>query len=175
MSYDFSLFRKSSDEGPITDSKTDPDQQQEGEGIPAFCTLGGLSRDQIKRKLADLLISEHPKFQEFQKDYQRIAQARSISEAEARQRYGHIELTDDGGLQVTLFDDSAAVTMPFWPNPETRFCTAWECLKLLESQGLFSTYNQQIGRILDLKSDFEVVRASYLGANGTVERTLRKK
>jgi len=174
MSYDFFLFRAPIDEGhTIAPVKEDPEQESPGTIAPGGFI--GLSKDEVKQRLADLLLSKHPAFQESEKDYQQIAQSKSITEAEARQRYRHIELTDNDGLQVTLFGDTAGVTMPFLPNPENRLRTAWECLKILESQGRFSTYDQQIGRNLDLESDFEVVKASYLGANRIVDRTMRKK
>ena len=175
MSYDFELFRRRLDERRAPAGVPEGEEQQGATEPFAALKLGSLSKDEVKRKLADLLISTHSAFREFEKDYKRIAQTRSITEAEARHRYSDIELTDDEGLQVTLFDDTAAVTMPFWPNSEQRLRTAWECLKILESAGLFSTYDQQIGRNLDLECDFEVVRASYIRANRIVNGTLRKR
>jgi len=95
MSYDFELSRTPNDEGSTS---APGKKEREASGTSASGGLGGLSKDEIKRRLADLLIAMHPGFQESEKDYQKIAKSKPITETEVRRRYGYIELTDDDGL-----------------------------------------------------------------------------
>ncbi len=48
--------------------------------------------ENLKQKIATALMQYNPRLQPFEFDYTRIAQARQISQEEARRRYRHIEL-----------------------------------------------------------------------------------
>jgi hypothetical protein len=125
------------------------------------------SREEAKQKLAAALLSRHPTLKMFQHDYSRIAMARSIPESEARRRYRNVELSEKQlSIQILLFDDAAGASFSF--NGPRKQCGKalrflWDCLEILESEGGFATYDPQVGKVLDLKSDFEMVRECACG------------
>lgn len=134
----------------------------------------------MKRQLSSALIAAHPELRLSERDYARLAKTKSITEDEARRRYRDMELTDlESGLQIILFDDAAFVTLSFGPanrnEAERKVQAAWECLKVLEEEGGFSTYDLQTSKILHLNSDSELVLRAYLGASGVVHDTLRRR
>lgn len=114
-----------------------------------------------KRRLAAALMARHATLKLYQRDYATSAEALGVDEAEARRRLRNLELNDrQHGIQIQLFDDSAGVSLS--PPGDAQSCAralrvAWDCLKVLESQGGFSTHDPQVGRVLDLKSDFAAV------------------
>lgn len=82
-----------------------------------------------------------------------------MEEYEVRRRYRELELTDShSGLQIILFDETAALTIPFGKHLEKTLSFAWDCLNVLEVEGHFAVYDSQVGKILNLKADFDVVK-----------------
>ena len=174
MSYDFELYRVLGDVDPNAAYEKHVERRRQRRSSFRD-SLGPVDpvKEQTKRGLVAALIAVNPELQEFRWNYEKLAKEKSIDESEARRRYREVQLTDDFGLEITLFDDTAAVTIPFRPNSEKVLRVAWECLRTLESEGHFSTYDSQIGRVLNLAQDFDVVLKTLTNANRMVERTLR--
>jgi hypothetical protein len=114
-----------------------------------------------KQRLAAVLTARHPTIVPYRRDYLQIAKGRGIDEAEARRLFRTVELNDkELGFQILLFDDGAGASFSFVGASQecTRaFRVLWDCLKLLESEGGLSTYDSQIDKVLDLKTDFDIV------------------
>src|SRR5215510_10718630 len=72
-------------------------------------------KEAMKRRVAAALIAADKSLKPFEFDYKKIAKTLKISAEQARHRMRHIELNDDAtGIQIMLFDDEAAVTVPYW-------------------------------------------------------------
>jgi hypothetical protein len=119
------------------------------------------AKEERKKRLVSALIKVDPELKVFDRDYAKIAANRSISEADAHRLFRNIELNDHRhSLQIELFDDQAGVS--FSPAGRGETCanavrTLWECLRILASAGGFSVFDPQIGRLLDLESDYETL------------------
>lgn len=104
LSYDFELFR--ADRGrPARE-----DDFEAGERDPA--------KEAAKRKVADLLRAHDARLEETEFAYDEVARLHRIKVDEAYRRLRHIELSDvsagGSGAQISLFDESAALSLPFW-------------------------------------------------------------
>jgi len=182
MGYDFHLFRVPLGVNAIV-AYAEQLKDQEAKAMERMAGIDnrGLidpSKEQIKEQLARALLARRPSLKLVERDYAQLAKAKSIDESEARRQFRELELNERGlGLQVTIFDDSAAVQIPFWradnEKAEKTLRAAWECLKILESAGGFTTYDPQAGRILKLDSDFSAILKAYRGLLDTVDRALR--
>ena len=93
-----------------------------------------------------------------------------IEISEAERRFRDIELNDERhSIQITLFDDAAGVALS--PSETVDECTRamtllWDCLEILHSRGGFSAFDPQVGKLLNLDSDFDLVRATVCGPAG---------
>lgn len=184
MSYDFQLFQVPDGASPMSAYKTHRNRQEakaasrrRGENR---WDLVDPSKEQMKRRLSTSLIASHPELRLSERDYVALARTKSITEDEARRRYRDLELSDiESGLQVLLFDDTAYITLPFDPesksSAELRLRAAWTCLEVLAKEGSFSTYDSQLGKILNLNTDFRAVLQSFLAANEQVNQILRRR
>src|SRR5438876_211965 len=108
MSYDFRLFMPTPDEDPLVTARRDSEEFSATPRDP--------KKEALKRRVADALIASNPRLTIFDFGYGEIAKIENISVEEARIRYRHLELNgpDDGsGIQITLFDDEASVTVPY--------------------------------------------------------------
>lgn len=170
MSYDFRLFRRRAGEDPhITaqrDSKefaaTPPDPQKEA----------------LKRRVADALIAHNPKLEVFKFGYEEIAKHEKISVEEARLKYRHLELNgpEEGcnGIQITLFDDEASVTVPFWHEGEKAadtFREIWGYLEIISREADYLIYDPQIDRVIEPSAGFDAALACYAGAMQQIRQT----
>ena len=57
---------------------------------------------------------------------------------------------ESNGIQITLFDDEASVTVPFWHHGAAArrvFEEIWTYLQIMEREGGFFTYDPQIDRV----------------------------
>ncbi len=165
MSYDLNFFHVPQGMNPLT-AYNGQTEEREHKLLVRPCGSGSSgsidpSKEVAKRRLADLLIMRYPEFEIFQYDYREIAKMKSIDESEARRRYRDIQLTHPSGLQIVLFDDTAAVTIPYWPNATSSLSTAWEHLKTLATEGEFSVHDPQLGRILNLDTDLDIFRNTF--------------
>ena len=163
MSYDFLCFRPRSGEDPLTTAHA---IEQEEEDIQAR------GPDELtearKRALADALIAKNPALTPFALEYDQIAEFRGITVEEAKRKYTYIELDgpDDGpGIQITLYDEYATVTVPYWhtgAKAQEVFEEIWEYLRVIRDKAEFVIFDPQVERILDLDRDRECALATYL-------------
>jgi len=120
-----------------------------------------------KRHLMQELVAENPALEPFQFGYAEIARTHGFSEEEARVRYRHIELNgpDDGnGIQITLYDDGADITVPYWHAPPAArlvFEEVWRYLRRLHDASGFFVYDPQLDRVIDVETDLSDVVARY--------------
>jgi len=168
MSYDFRLFRPKAGEDPLVTARQDsgdfpdspPDKQKEAQ----------------KRQVAEALIAHNPNLEVFQFGYDEIAELEKISPSEARLKYRHLELNgpeDGNGIQITLFDDEASVTVPYWHEGEKAsdtFSEIWGYLEIIHREAGYLVYDPQLDRLLDTPADYDAALARYTG----VVRKLRK-
>ena len=109
------------------------------------------SREQRMQELAAALMSRHPTLERHPS---------SFGDADSG-RPRVIELNERScWIQIHLFDDGAGASFSFVGDAQA--CTRalrllWDCLEILESEAGYSTYDPQIGKVLNLESDFETV------------------
>ena len=126
-----------------------------------------LEKEKRKQQLAAALIRENPQLVPFPFGYAMIAAKYGYTEAVARVRYRHIELNgpDEGnGIQITLYDDTADITVPYWHQPhkaERVFREIWGYLGILEREAGLAVYDPQLDRLVDLAVDFLTVLERY--------------
>lgn len=163
MSYDFDLVRLLEGCTPSEEAvSVSLEREAEARDEPAVP-----AREERKRQLAEALRALNPQLSIHVDDFAVIAQMQGISEEEARHRKRSVELNgpeDGNGIQIVLFDESAAVTIPYWHIGEKADSTlqeAWRYLDLLRREGGFITWDSQVGRILDLSTDFGLVLQQY--------------
>jgi hypothetical protein len=124
-------------------------------------------KERQKRQLAAKLIEKNPTLEVFQFGYQEIASINGITEEEAKIKYRHVELngSDDGnGVQITLYDDSATITVPYWHKEEEAKATfeeIWEYLKIIQGETDYFAYDPQLGEVLNLSDGFSKVLSVY--------------
>ena len=183
MSYDFDLFYVPAGVDPIVAYKRQL-AEQERRAINRRNNINNSdprnsSRQEKNRALAKALTDAHPALKQAGGNYEEVVASSSIGQVEARRQSTHLELNDlDLGLQIMLFDDTASVAIPFWRSEREKakntLRAAWECLLVLESQGGYSVYDNQVGKVLDLGSDFDTVLDGYAGMTNIVDKALRK-
>ncbi len=86
-----------------------------------------------------------------------------------------MNVEDGTGIQITLYDDTALLTIPYWHKGDkarTVWQEAWQYLQCLESQGGFSIYDPQLERMLNLISDLEEVLKGYSWGVGASEQAV---
>jgi len=162
MSYDFVLFKPRDDEDPLVTAQRDSQGFSSSPPDP--------QKEALKRRVADALINHDPKLAVFEFRYDQIAKLEKTSVEEARLKYRHLELNgpeDDGkGIQITLFDDEASVTVPFWhagTRAEDVFREIWNYLKIIAREAGYVIYDPQIDRIIDPAKGFDESLACYTG------------
>ena len=120
-----------------------------------------------KQQLTRALIDENPSLEPFEFGYGEIARIDGISEEEARVRYRHVELNgpENGtGIQITLYDNDASITIPYWHEPDQArlvFEEVWRYLRVLKDSGGFFAYDPQLDRVVDLNVDLPDVIREY--------------
>lgn len=165
MSYDLYMLECKDGEN-LNDAVIRFTSEQEEELNPGF--LDNV-KEQRKQNLASKIIERNPGLEIFSFDYQQIASIHGMSAEEARIKYRHIEINgpeDSNGIQIELYDESAAITVPYWHKgvkAEDTFQEIWQYLKLLEQEAGYFPYDPQLGKALDLDSDFSSVLSSYEG------------
>jgi hypothetical protein len=174
MSYDLHLFRPKPgvDLTEAALASMEDDEENESPGA------ANAEDERRKRALAEALRRTNPGLAEF-KGEDEDDELEEEAEEE-RQRWRSIELNgpDDGnGIQITLYDDTADITVPYWHKGEAakRVMTEiWEYLEVLQSQGGFRTYDPQVEKVLDLATDREAVLATYAKGVGYTDDITRK-
>src|SRR5438445_2635711 len=133
MSYDFRLFKQRAGEDALVTARADSD------GFPT--TPPDPQKEALKRRVADALIARNAQLRVFQFDYDAVAKSQKISVEEARLKFRHLELNgpEEGcnGIQITLFDDEASVTVPFWREGDKAadtFREIWSYLEIISRE-----------------------------------------
>jgi hypothetical protein len=163
MSYDFRLFLPQPGVDPLVTAQVEPDEESDeinpGPPVPA--------KEARKRAIADALNKADPSLEVFQFGFDEIAKFQKISVDEARLRFRHMELNGpEGGpgIQITLFDDEASLTVPYWhkdKKAKTVFAQIWEYLKAIQRVGAYQIYDPQLECIVDLDADLEKATKCY--------------
>jgi hypothetical protein len=173
MSYDFRLFKRKPGEDPETTARAESD------GLPA--TPPDPQKELLKRKIGDLLIARNPKFEYFQFEYEQIAQTRKISVEEARRLHRHLELNnlakDSNGIRITLYDDEASITVPYYHIGEKAadvFREIWGYMEIITRESGYLVYDNQIDRILDLSAGCQDSLACYTGTSQPASQTITR-
>ncbi len=163
MSYDFHLFYPQPGIDPLVTAQAESDDESDeinpGPPIPA--------KEARKRAIADALMKADQSLEVFQFGLEEIAKFEEISIDEAQLRFRHMELKgpDDGpGIQITLFDDVASLTVPYWhkdKKAKSVFARIWEYLKVLQRVGGYQIYDPQMECIVNLHSDLDKTTKCY--------------
>lgn len=171
MSYDFRLFKSRAGEDALVPAKADSD------GLPT--TPPDPQKEALKRRVADALIAHNPQLHVFQFDYDVVAKSQKISVEEARLKFRHLELNgpeeDCNGIQITLFDDEALVTVPFWHKGDKAadtFREIWRYLEIISREAGYLIHDPQIDRVLDPSAGFDDALSCYTGAMRQRHQTL---
>src|SRR2546421_82577 len=70
------------------------------------------------------------------------------------------------GIQITLFDDEASVTVPFWHKGDKAahtFREIWSYLEIISREAGYLIYDPQIDRISDASAGFGDALTCYTG------------
>lgn len=171
MSYSFDLLRlpKDVDADEAYKKQSEANERKLLEKITGNDDPGPVDpkKEEMKQRLASVLTARHPSLKLFHPDYAALASSKSVDVSEAKRIFRDVELNDEQHrIQIILFDDSAGAALS--ASESKQSCTAglrllWDCLALLEKEGGFSTYDPQVGKVLDLDSDFDVVEKSACG------------
>lgn len=166
MSYDFACFRLPPGADPETIYAEAMEDESDGPLIA--------ETEAAKQRLADLLRAKNPRLEQFAWDYDRVAANHGISVEEARRRYRYIELTDEeSGLQITINDRNISITIPYWHKSgqaEPVFEELWTCLKLIEEETGYNTYDPQLEEVLSLEEGRDAIIARYCGVSDNLEQ-----
>lgn len=136
------------------------------------------SAEERKRKLADALISSNPQLEVFQFNYDAVAASLGVSVDEARRVWRHLELNgpeDGNGIQITLWDTHATISVPFWHSGEDAVPVVreiWEYMRLLISVAGMQPFDPQLGRELNLETDFDAVLNRFAEGVSTLDATI---
>jgi hypothetical protein len=124
------------------------------------------------RRVADALLAGNPAFSEFEFDHEALAQNDGTSLDEARQTYRWIELTDESGLQVTLYDQQAAITFPYWDSLDAGRLMEQigATSKVIEEETGWRLYDPQLEKFLDPARDGDEFRAAFAVGVGATKR-----
>jgi hypothetical protein len=177
MSYDLHLFRPVAGvellETARASLETESEELNVGPPVP--------EKEQQKRQNAALLQIVNPDLEIYPFDYAGIARTSGCSEAEARVRYRHLELNgaeDGNGIQVTLWDDTVSITVPYWhggAGAEPVLAEIWNYLRVLEVRAGFRTYDPQLERVLALAADLSAVVGQYRAVADRLPEIAAKK
>src|SRR5262245_29563631 len=178
MSYDFHLFLPKPGVYPLVTAQTEFDDDDEGGEInPGPPDPGKESR---KRAIAAALTKEDPALEVFQFRFEEISKSENITIEEAKVRYRHMELNgpDDGpGIQITLVDDRASLTVPYWHTGEKAnavFAQIWKYLAVIQNVAGYQIYDPQTECIINLSSDRERVTNFYANVATGVTTAMKR-
>lgn len=68
------------------------------------------------------------------------------------------------GVQITLFVDEVSVTVPYWYETDAArevFSEIWDYLRIIQHMTGYAIFDPQIGKTLDLNTDFELPLGAY--------------
>jgi hypothetical protein len=151
----------------------DPDAlaaHMETEGSPSTP-----AQDARKQALARALRSAEPGLTSAPFDHAKIAEIQGTTLEVAQARFDHVELNapeGGSGIQISLFADQAAITVPYWHDatraPEV-FAELERYAALLVKHGGYRIYDPQAELVVD---DPAELREGFLVSYGRVARSL---
>jgi len=166
MSYDFYLVPRESAKDPLEAVRAIM-EDRDADATPG---PAGPFKEARKRRVAETLQTADPSIRSFPFDHAEIAKVTGQSIEQAKRNFRHIELNGpDGssGIQITLFDDYATLTIPYWHtgvDANMVFPDVWKKLQLMQRVGVYVVYDAQVDRVLDLEID----RVPITGVHGKV-------
>jgi hypothetical protein len=168
MSYDIDLFKVLP--GETVDSALErafPETEDVNPGPPVP------EKEALKANLATVFLQRKPYLEPFKFDFHKIAELKGISEAEARERWRHVELNNlDNGVQLTIFDDGASITVAYWHQAfkaKSVFGEVQDYIEILESEAGYVAYDRQFGEVLHMPDDLPRVLEEYARGVGMLE------
>lgn len=160
MSYDFRLIIRRAGEDPRVTAQRDSEE--------LTATPLDPQKEALKRRVADALIAHNPKLEVFEFGYEAIARLEKISVEQARLKYRHLEPNqsedDCDGIQITLFDDEASVTVPYWHDGDQAadtFREIWSYLEIICRETGYLIYDPQIDQVIEPSAGFNTALACY--------------
>jgi hypothetical protein len=163
MSYDFRLFLPQPDVDPLVTAEVEPDDESEDINPGPPVTV----KEARKQAIAAALTKTNPALKAFEFGFNEIAKSEGITVEKAKERFRHIELNgpeDGNGIQITLFDDTASLTVPYWhkgKNAKLVFAEIWKYLTVIRTVAGYQVYDPQLEVIIDLASDLERAAECY--------------
>lgn len=128
-----------------------------------------------KRKLADMLIAHEARLELAKPDFGAIARLHKMRVDEAYERFRHLELTDTSaqstGIQITLWDDGAGLTIPYWHQGDAArrvLEQAWGLIEIICRETNYEVFDPQLDRVIDVNA-FDDVLETYAGATQRME------
>jgi len=170
MSYDLYLLkvppgvdaRQAVQDMLVEQERSLDDEEQNGHPV----ALDEEQRGAVER-LTKSVLAKHANLERYEFDYAEIGRSMGISEAEARRQNAHIELNDELlGIQITLWGDTASISMPFWHEGEaakSAFAKMCEYVACLEQYGGYRTWDPQTGDFMDIQGEIDAVGRVYSG------------
>ncbi|MBP6014455.1 MAG: hypothetical protein KBA31_19660 [Alphaproteobacteria bacterium] len=124
-------------------------------------------REAAKRKIADALLKHDRQLEIFEFDYDEISKLHKMPVEQVYERFRHIEINDtaNDGIQITLFDAHASITIPYWHKgaaARTVFARLWALIEVVCREGGYEVFDAQLDRVISA-SAFEDVLARYQG------------
>lgn len=163
VSYDLHLFRPRPGADVLDCARASyenpPDEPNPGPASP--------ERERWKQSLATALIAHDARLEILPFDFQQFADDQGITYDQAREQWRHLVLAslhDGSGVQITLFDDAAELTLPYRHSgaaANAAWAEVWGLLEILESLGGLRAYDPQFEHVLELTSDMPRVLAEY--------------
>ena len=164
MSYDFHLFLTQPGVDPLETARAEPDEETEeiNPGPPIAV------KEARKQEIATALAKADSALKVFQFGFEAIAKFQSITVEEAKVRFRHMELNGPNGgpgIQITLLDDGASLTVPYWHKDikaKAVFARIWQYLEVIQKISGYQIYDPQLDRIIDLVLDLDEVTKCYV-------------
>jgi hypothetical protein len=117
--------------------------------------------EELKRRTTAALVAANPKLSVSQIQYEEIAAFQKITVEEARTRYRYVELNgpeNGNGIQIVLFDRSAAVRVPLWHAGVAAapvFEQVLDYLRVICTSTGYRIFDDQIEKEIDLVSGLD--------------------
>jgi len=127
-----------------------------------------------KRKIANALIAHDGELEERERDYDEISALHKLRLDDAYQRVRCVELTDvspgGSGVQITLFDAHATLTIPHWHEgaaARAQLTRVWRYLDIICEMTGFEVFDVELDRVI-ARGAFDDVLAGYGRATARV-------
>lgn len=139
----------------------------------------------LKQSVAAALVAHDGRLALASQDFAKIAELHKVTPAEAYVRFRELQLDDQSnpasGISITLFDDSAILSIPYWHKGEAArrvLAQAWDYIGIVCKACGYEVYDPHLDAVIDVNA-FDKVLSSYAGATARMEerigRTPQKK